>query len=73
MDAPVTEISGIHIPGNIQSHILEHMSYSETQRLWQTSPVFLHAALRARYNTVNLDFTRSDEALSSIDLIRRLR
>jgi hypothetical protein len=73
MDDTVAHISGIHISGDIQSHILEHMSYSEIQRLRQTSSVFLHAALRARYSTVNLDFTRSDGGLSPVDLIRRLR
>jgi hypothetical protein len=67
------ESRGFHVPGDVQAHILDYMSYSEVQRLRATGPVFLHAALRARHSVICLDFTQVTNKKSPIRRIRRLR
>jgi hypothetical protein len=56
-------------------HTFSGMSamYSEMQRLRATGPIFLHAALRARYSTVHLDFAEIAKTKSLLSLIHRLR
>jgi hypothetical protein len=62
------------VPGDVQAHILDYMSYAEVQRLRATGPVFLHAALRARHRVICLDFTQvMNKKKSPIRRIRRLR
>jgi hypothetical protein len=70
-DAP--DGHSLHLPGDVQAHILGHVSYSELQRLRRTGPIFLHAALRARYSTVHLDFAEIAKTKSLLSLIHRLR
>jgi hypothetical protein len=63
-----------HVPGDVQAHILDYMSYAEVQRLRATGPVFLHAALRARHSVICLDLTLvTNKKKSPIRCIRRLR
>jgi hypothetical protein len=70
-DAP--DGHSLYLPGDVQAQILGHVSHSEIQRLRETGPVFLHAALRARYSTVHLDFAQIAKTKSLLSLIHRLR